>query len=637
MSTSRKRYRPLDAAEERAITASQRLQLLPLEDEQSYCFSWPEAPLTQWLQEDVPYTSLYQLCTSTASGGSGGGVSSHNVSAAPHGGGASAVTVHHSTKGANALPVFSPAVRRDTRGVEVPPVFLLDDGAPAPRHGRVLKVSSGPRSGSDVQGLLRGVQEAMATVRRSAASAAAPPPSSPSSSSTAAHANGATRAVPHPLAPPRPQSVTEDSILSLSTTQLEDVVAAGVPALHTSAIAEEDTLRPPTDCATPSASNGCPAAEAPRRHPQMTALARYDVEQEVVGLEWRTWSQSQRTAAALQRLLSLEAAVPFEGSGHARRDAWRAVVHRLWLRWRQQGATLQPTPAFAADRPLAPAPLLDSTLPGGSAAGRGLSSSNNISNSNSSSSGGAQHLPWGAPLLAGAYLCGTSNDYFMSLPPASSTGTAGAAGGGVGGAGSASLWPTLSRRRGAYGFLRWKVELYDAQMPRTTPGAVDDEEDDGGGGGGGDEAVGSAETTRGGGARHGSAALSHEPDAGAAGGGAHRYSKGPLGEVVATEEARVPPPRRRARRGGGGEADDDARDRQSNSTARRSASAVPGHAAISGAMSAARIKALLQTTVLTRPLTELEMDDDATTVMGRLACPDLRRDTAAWRVWLSKV
>ncbi|CAG9573954.1 conserved hypothetical protein [Leishmania major strain Friedlin] len=704
MSTSRKRYRPLDSAEERAVTVHERLQLLPLENEQSYCFSWPEAPLTQWLQDDVPYASLYQLYANTGGGVGGGGVSSHamrnqssglgdaDVASAALGlpkGTSSKLVASSSAGRRDALGLRSPtgtisfSAPHHPRSIEVPPVFTLDDFEPASAlHAPPLKASGGegvassaPYGGAGVQRLLHRVRDAMrhesiatASIVKSEVLGAkdGASPSTVPSPSIVVQSDAAERAVPHPLAPPRPQSITEDSIFSLSATQLADLVAAGVPALHASA-ARADTQgssqraqAPHTSVAT--SAKGLPSGEAGtapthtrcacsghdrQRGAELAESARREIEHEVVGLEWRTWSQSQRTAAALQRILSLKAAVPFESSGDARRDAWRATVYGLWLQWRQQ--QLPPTP--------------ERTSAGGSAAsstradtlGHGFSGASAVPSVSNSSCGLAAsvspspaasalafpkgalvpshhqpHLPWGAPLLAGAYLYCTSNDYFISLPPSttSATGSVGKGGGSNSGGSpmnattTASLWPAMSRRRGTYSFLRWKVELYEAQLSRTTAAA--DEENDGDG----DEVVerdkakGVDVRDRGG---NGSATAAK----------VRRYSKGPLGGTETDAPASMHRPRR-------GEDDHDGYATAiSRSTGRKAATATvvssAGHAAINGVMSVAHMKALLHATVLTQPLTELEMDDEPTTVMERLACTDLRRDTDAWRVWLSRV
>ncbi|CBZ27053.1 conserved hypothetical protein [Leishmania mexicana MHOM/GT/2001/U1103] len=696
MSTSRKRYRPLDSAEERAVTVHERLQLLPLENEQSYCFSWPEAPLTQWLQDDVPYASLYQLYANTGGGVGGGGVSSHTARGQSSGlgdvGMASSTLAlpkgksklaTSSSSGRDALGLSLPtgmasfAALHHPRSVELPPVFTLDDFEPGPaQHAPPLKASGGEGAasgaqygGPDVQRLLHRVRDAVrhesivtASVVKSGVLDAkdGASPSTVPSPSIVVQLVAAERAIPHPLAPPRPQSITEDSIFSLSAAQLADLVAAGVPALDASA-ARDDAQGPSQRAQTPHTSaatsaEGLPSGEpatAPmhtryacsahdrQRGAELAEPARREIEDEVVGLEWRTWSQSQRTAAALQRILSLEAAVPFESSGDARRDAWRATVYRLWLQWRQQRRP--PTPERTAVGGSAASSTRAGTLGLGFSGASAVPSVSNASCALAASvppspaaavlafpkgalvpSHHQPHLPWGAPLLAGAYLYCTSNDYFISPPSstASATGSVGKGGGSNSGGSSmnvtatASLWPAMSRRRGTYSFLRWKVELYEAQLSRTTAAADDDEEDD-------DEAV---ERDR----AKGVDVRGRGGNGSATSASVRRYSKGPLGGG----ETDTPASTHRSRRG---EVDYDGDATTTGHLTGRKAATATGHAAINGVMSVAHMKALLHTTVLTQPLTELEMDDEPTTVMERLACTDLRRDTDAWRVWLSRV
>ncbi|GET88557.1 hypothetical protein, conserved [Leishmania tarentolae] len=702
MSSSRKRYRPLESAEERAVTVHDHLQVLPLENEQSYCFSWPEAPLTHWLQEDVPYASLYQLYANVGGGVGGGGAPSHTIRGQSSGMSDAGVisSALSLPKGTSTLVTSSSSGRRDgvglssptgmtnvaashhPRSVEVPPVFLLDDfeptlvqQAPPLRSNEGEGAASGtPYGGASVQHLLRSVREAIQHESLVTASAVKPEvvdakdgalPSSVPSLSIAVQSNAAARAIPHPLAPPRPQSITEDSTFSLSGTQLADLVAAGVPALYASATGDNEQGTPQRvqapDTSVGTSPKGLSSGE-PRtfltstryacndHHRQggveLTEPARRDIEHEVVGLEWRTWSQSQRTAAALQRVLFLEAAVPFESSGDARRDAWRAAVYRLWLQWRQQ--RLPPIPQGAAsDGPAVPSTTAATLGLGARAVTSFPNSSHDLAASMSPSPETAAlafptgarvpshhqpRLPWGAPLLAGAYLYCTSNDYFISLPPttASATGSLSKGGGSNSGGSSlnntttASLWPAMSRRRGTYSFLRWKVELYEAQLSRTTAAGDDDEEnyDD-------DETVERDKVN--------SVDVRDRGSSGSATAAAkvRRYSKGPLGGAATDAPASA----HRSRRG-----EDDQHGYAaaiSHITGRKAAAATvvssTGHAAINGVMSVSHMKALLHAAVLTHPLTELEMDDEPATVMERLACTDLRRDTDAWRVWLSRV
>ncbi|KAL7697839.1 hypothetical protein N2W54_002526 [Lotmaria passim] len=731
---SRKRYRPLDSAEERAVHANQRVQLLPLEDEQSYCFSWPEAPLTQWLQENANYATLYQLSANIGGGGTGSGGSSSNSDAhmtrnlADGIAGGRRDALGHT--GANKLYSLAASAAAGTessaarRQVDLPPVLTLEGAfaslpqraisvAPNGRHAFHLESEACPQGDDDVRALLRRLRHDIDAVDRTARSTIASEASTsrsvaapPASIDVAADA---PRAVPHPLAPPRPQSITEDSIFTLSYAQLLDLADAGVPALCAAAEAfyaspkaqprpmegVEDSVKAHPDkdeLLLSSSSASAPAVvvvieeeagtEAPQHagekadfhgnscggalhthpsHPSpspslsfgLPEAHRQAIEEEVVGLEWRTWMQSQRTAAALQRLLSLEAAVPYEPSGDAHRDAWRVVVYRLWLRWRQQvpqGAVSTAT-ATTASKPFSSHSTLSPEM--ASAAAAALPSAAWTVTSPQSLLQ-ASRLPWGAPLLAGAYLYGTSNDYFISLP--SSAASAGAGGSSSGtfaspasaAAAGASVWPAMSRRRGAYNFLRWKVELYEAQMPQAGADGDDDDADSDG------EDADALLRPHEEGERDSVVAMDDggESDLAARGGRAKisKYAKGPLGQTDSLPSGR---PKRRGVQSAisaSAAASSSSSAVPSGAATRRATSAravaaaapsvesrQPPHRSLHTMMSAAHIKALVQTTVLTQPLTELQMDDEPGAVMERLTCPDLRHETDAWRVWLSKV
>jgi hypothetical protein len=777
MHFSRKRYRPLDSAEERAVHVNQRVQVLPLEDEQSYCFSWPDAPLTQWLRENTTYATLHQL---TAGSNSGSNPSTGSSTARDTTGLTDALAsgnrgevedrrdgpAHHV---ASSSSVSASSLAR--RQVDLPPVFTLNDTVGSLSLSSPLKnrsspfpaaaAVSSPPGGDDVHTLLHLLQHDIEAVDREAALASSTncgystgrgPESASDTVTRTDNARAATaassasiiipadtrRAMPHPFAPARPQSITEDSIFTLSASQLADLARAGVPALCRAQDAmqkeqqpqqtsmadaglgateaqgeptrdvalqgaeekeEEEAPLPPSstqavvvivedkveegeeetraDVRGKSDVDGTASPSSCSLHAHggqtsqlrccLPASHRRAVEDEVVGLEWRTWTQSQRTAAALQRLLSLEAAVPFEPCGDARRDAWRAVVYRLWLQWRQQiphesgkataapssvcfsgfttAATAPPTPQVASVSPLMTAtpssPLPPQQQPYML----------------------PRRLPWGTPLLAGAYLYGTSNDYFISLP-AAATSSSGTGGGGTasttttpaspssmvgGGAGGASVWPAMSRRRGAYNFLRWRVELYEAQMPHLADGAndVDDEDHDGGNVDDFDDKAEEGVAVVDVAGEEGEWEEKGDDTDDAPPRKANKYAKGPLSLQDTFASGR---PKRRGVSGSAGGGGDDASPATfppPSSLARRSSSSrvaaaptssrpVPQHS-LNTLMSAAHIRALIQSIVLTQPLTDLQMDDEASAVMERLACPDLRCETDAWRVWLSKV
>lgn len=719
MHVSRKRYRPLDSAEERAVHANQRVELLPLDDEQSYCFSWPESPLTQWLRENTHYATLHQLVTTTAgvSGvGSGAGWSGDGAHAsgsadlvagstgAVAGGrkealanlvGASLppVSPHAAStggaSGAAALLSFPSSLSSARRQVELPPVHMLDDVADvyctasgqAASGGFRTTHADGASAADEVQALLQRLRCEIDAIHMSESASGrstdenAWPASTTCTRRSSNQRGGATsvprpasitipddapRAVPHPLAPPRPQSVTEDSIFSLSETQLADLAMSGVPALcaaeeqqeeerqqrqhggndtaHTSnahsaearhdggeeaaqqasqpamVVVVEEAMLCDGDVSLSETSRrrlGRPGQQQQQRQQQQSPPPRQIfpeayrrmIEHEVAGLEWRTWTQSQRTAAALQRLLSLEAAVPFEPSGDAPRDAWRAVVYRLWLQWRQQ---------VPHDSDWKTEPLSPTTSRVRFSAASGTPSAALVQPPCSLGYTQSHRLPWGAPLLAGAYLYGTSNDYFICLPPSTAAavatpGTAASASSSPAAVASgASVWPAMSRRRGAYSFLRWKVELHQAQLSHTAATEVG-------------KTLKEEEETE-------------QPQR------PNRYAKGPLGLSDTFASGR---PRRHS----AVEASTSASVAPvSNPTTASPSPPPPLPTATSPSlstahsmMSPAQIKALVQATVLTQPFAELQLDEEPNAVRERLACPDLRHDTDAWRVWLSKV
>ncbi|CAD2218397.1 hypothetical protein AGDE_13581 [Angomonas deanei] len=154
------------------------------------------------------------------------------------------------------------------------------------------------------------------------------------------------------------------------------------------------------------------------------------VEHEIISLEWRAYDESMKTATALQRLLTLEAAIPFLPSADQKEDHWRRVVHGLWLRWRC-------TPKM------------------GSALSTGPTDINLRSEQ-------AIH-PWGPALLCGALLSSLQQEYFLPQLVAANTSAAAASA-------AVSGWqPPMPRRRGTYNFLQWRVDRCLSTLPRTTP------------------------------------------------------------------------------------------------------------------------------------------------------------------------
>lgn len=289
MSSSRKRYRPLELGEERSITAADSLQIDVLINEKSYRFSWPEAALS---------TTLSSI--------------------------ASSPDTKSQLENANNFVLLPRFIRRESQKSEIQNI-----------------VSAGEKR-NPLHRL----------------------PNSPSLQSSS-------------LAP-KGQRSNEDSIFSLTCEQVADAYATGVLR---SDVSDDYT-----------------------RH------ARRAIENEIVQLEWRAFREAKHTAAALQRLLSLEAAVPFLSLDYVTpsENAWRKKVFNLWIHWRTHGAE------------------------------------------NSIADGESQR--WGMPLLCGAFLHG-AHDYFLRMGFAHASENRSAPS-------STFNRDCLgnSRRRTPYNFLCWRVE-----------------------------------------------------------------------------------------------------------------------------------------------------------------------------------
>lgn len=795
--SSRKRFRPLDPAEERSINASQRLAVSLLQDERSYCFSWPDAPLTAMLLGTPAYAEPFIYHTtavpfggsnthgvgellsspssaSAAAAGAIGDPFTGAVGGVAEGGalsaGATALTSSSSPFSSHGRPTattwpFSSSLAasgsaQSSARVSVPAVVdvtdagsaLLPDGVEDVRH---LFTAVRPRRHRHRHNSLS--QKTRSEGSRLASAHAAEAHRHDGDSCLITMPPGTTRFAPHPLAPQRPYSTTEESVFSLTADQLRDVRGSGVvgwiaretnvkgDGVLTTNGAERvgEGAKVDGDARRAAQSSGdkhnsesgadrgglCDTRPQRKRNRQQNArsrvsahayhVARCAVEQEVVGLEWRAFVESQRTAAALQRLLSLEAAVPFQptdpttllvsssstsasfssssclpipaasfsqttattsrtttansatadsgpaavavgpggGNGTSRaahtrtttnsavrgvatsveseagdrvvsvseapadalrrkRDMWRHVVYELWLRWR-----LHATGTHTSSESLA---FLLHPHDGAPLGAVGTGPGQGYPSSFSSSS----HA-WGPPLLAGAFLPGSSVDFFIPPSATPSSGGSGvfsassAAGwNGAGGTGAmllSSSSPSLfsstamagvgyggaysaraglgragadvssagggggtdgailaSRRRGAYNFLRWRVERYTARL-RSVGGA------------------GSSTSTM------SSTGVEEEGE----------------------DKARGASPA-------------SSRDRVSSASSSSSSSPSLGYSVMSGS----DVQTLLRKEVLKRPLVELAMDSQRTneeTAWQLLECADLRKDTEAWRGWLAKV
>lgn len=577
MRFSRKRYRPLDTAEQQAIHARERVTLLPLEDDRSYCYAWPESPLTQLLLEDATYAQLSQLYTPwQASGGAPQAATADREGMSPT----------TSTTGG--------AVAGSGNRIELPPVGWVGEPVKADHSA-----SSWPEDALTLLHSLRAKTSCIITATRGD--------------------GGGQRGSISSHSLPRPLSTTEDATFSLSAVQLQDVIAARVAAF----------MSLDAECPDPPSAVSIPSSEQRRR-----------IEKEVVKLEWRAWSESQRTAAALQRLLSLEAAVPFHqgstddhrqescgGAEDAKRphDTWRWILYCLWLHWRQQPgpgidipeegsghhhrrcsssshyqgrsitstrveavASATSTPlSTSGGPPLSTRPFTTGTAP---------TATTTATATAPTTAAGNRH-PWGAPLMPGAFLHNATHDYFLSLQQPSGP-NAGSGGGGGGGLGSSSGGPSVNmasarvpRRRGVYHFLSWKVELYEAQMRRMLAGREEEEEEV-------EDAV---------------------PTMAKAGGGV---------TTASTSSALATAIRSRSGRSGG----------TSDAMSASSSASIAFPQSINSILSSSHIKALLTTAVLSQPLEELEMAEERRSdTLERLGLPDLRRDISAWRIWLTKV
>ncbi|RNF13329.1 hypothetical protein TcG_08457 [Trypanosoma cruzi] len=337
----RKRYRPLDPAEERSVDVEHKLQVGLLYDEQSYCFRWPDAPLTSMLRR-----------------------SNASLTRAVHGN----------------MVSFTQSI------IAQPPIFTID--SIATEHGKrdlfasfsvdrpIISFSSGNVSPS-------------------------------------ARYTEIQRYKRHPGAPIK--TSTEDSIFSFNAQQLKDLRDAGAFKAFREAL-----------------SRSAPDSVNLDNEAEFESIARREMENELTRLEWQAFHESEKTAPALQRIFLLTTAVPFmeDTKKHGKEAStqvsygWQRIVYDLWIKWRRE------TPMLIGDT---------------------------FTDTNSS--------PWGSPLLTGAFISSLAKEYFLTgngeTNGAIKTGRLREKRGGK----DKLMFPLTSpRRRGAYGYLRWRIDLYEPRI-----------------------------------------------------------------------------------------------------------------------------------------------------------------------------
>ncbi|CCW65573.1 unnamed protein product [Phytomonas sp. EM1] len=489
MSLSRKRFRPLDPAEEQHIQSSQRLGLEVLEDEPSYYFSWPDASLTALLASVPAYVQQHIYHKNVINEHENGSKVSFN-NGAP-----SSSSDRSGTVSLNGLSRQTTTTPSTVPLASVPTVFDLRNNCSL---GCVTDDAWNDNLGEFLQDMkpilhrVIGVENCSNTV---AITMAGEFPnnsldlSCPSQPKKSRKDNRTTFSS-------SPRCTTyEDSIFSLHAEQLSDVKSAGlIPFSNrdTTKVKEEQThdhlehvvvistddLNPAMGAQQPMQETDLPSTPSDSE----LCLQRRRVENEIVALEWRAFYQSKRTAAALRRLLSLEAAVPFEpltssfnevsaeASGDDYKsekcgsacesgfDVWREKVYRLWLHWRLCSA---PCDSVFATRSTSPN---HQTTPSHSAL---LNANCSSQETNSLTACFHTRYPWGPSLLVSAYLYDTQSDYFIdpqqsgfvTTPSVSSILPSSSA--------SVTTPFVIPRRRGIYNFLRWRIELYMARLIQT--------------------------------------------------------------------------------------------------------------------------------------------------------------------------
>ncbi|ORC87940.1 uncharacterized protein TM35_000191840 [Trypanosoma theileri] len=345
----RKRYRPLDAVEERSVGVEQLLQVGLLQDEQSYCFSWPDAPLTSMLRRSNASLALGMQ--------SGLAPSTNSV-------------------------------------VVQPPVYAIDKIAA--EHGRVDIFNSFSNSNPAISFLK-------------------------TNPSLSVHNNTIQGHKRHPSA--SVVTSTDDNIFSFNAEQIVELKAAGAFTAFAEALRR----------AAPSTVSN--------NDEELELMARREMEEELVRLEWRAHQKSEKTDPATQRMVLLGAAVPFldnskkngsEDTAQCSRT-WQRIMYDLWLKWRQ--GTFQ---------------------------------------SNGELVSGPNALPWGSPLLPGSFLASSAKEYFLN-PNGERNGAVKAGrsyektGGDIDD--QQVISSAFPRRRGAYGFLRWRIDVYEPRLRAASGGS----------------------------------------------------------------------------------------------------------------------------------------------------------------------
>ncbi|AAZ12341.1 uncharacterized protein TEOVI_000043400 [Trypanosoma equiperdum] len=345
----RKRYRPLDPAEERSVGVEQALHVGFLRDEQSYCFRWPDAPLTAMLRRSDDSLVLGMQS------GSGSG-----------------------TQNAVVLP-------------------------PVPRLSAVL-------AEHDKAELFSSLSTNNTAISFSA----------DSSSASGIVLNRGKRQFSAPAS-----TCVDDSVFSFSSFQMKELESSGALKAFYEAHA----------FSTVSATgDGCDKV--------LKVLARRRMEEEIVRLEWRAYYETEKVSPAIQRILLLTVAVPFldnfESSVLASTEGeakWQRIIYELWVKWRI-GSVKAGEVATASDG-----------------------------------------TPWGAPLLPGSFVSSLSREYFTTVGPDRSGALRGVRANdakGADGEGCQVLSSAAVGRRGAYGYLRWRIDLYEPRL-RAVPKEGDDE------------------------------------------------------------------------------------------------------------------------------------------------------------------
>ncbi|CCD21421.1 hypothetical protein ERJ75_000236100 [Trypanosoma vivax] len=336
---SRKRYRPLDTTEERSVGVIQALNVSLLQDEQSYCFRWPEAPLTTMLR--VSNTSLTL-----------------------------------GTQGTQNSCLMTNVVQ--------PPVYEVS--VMAAEHKNVQLFTSFSPSSPAIR--LYTVNTQVVTPNTVVKRNRRPPTAPPTTSA-------------------------DDSVFSFSVSQMVDLEASG--AFRVFYAAHYPSLLHSASCSVDLS---------------FVSLARRRMEEEIVDLEWRALQASEKMSPTLQQMLLLHTAVPFWEMRTTGEEAdesdkkWQRIVYDLWIKWRV-GAPANKSKKCRTNGPA-----------------------------------------WGSPLMPGSFIPSLSKEYFVNVVSERIAGIKVTRNhdGMEGGADKSKLMPLATRRRGAYGYLRWRIDLYEPKL-----------------------------------------------------------------------------------------------------------------------------------------------------------------------------